>query len=277
MPFSFLSNRSAIAFAFIFTLLSYPLAARELAADETVAPAETSSPPGGAVLNATDAELDGILSPKDRANTAERWEKEIANLERLDRTEPDPDNAVMLLGSSSIRLWDDAAKLLTPYPVIRRGYGGARFSDLVVFARRLLSPHDYRALVVFVGNDIAGSKQDRPVEEVRKMVSYVVAVAREHQPDALILLVEVTPTPARFGVWPEIRSLNAMLREFSLTTPNVYFVPTAESYLTVDDQPREDLFREDRLHQNDAGYRVWAGLIRDRLNVVLDASVPPKK
>lgn len=230
---------------------------------------QEKSPLAGASLNATDAELEGILSPTDRAKAARKWEKAIAGLERLDRTQPDPENAVLVVGSSSIGLWDDAAEMLAPYPIIRRGYGGARFSDLVVFANRLFSPHEYRALVVFVGNDISGSKHDRSVDSVRKMVLYVIEVSRKHQPDSPVLLVEVTPTPSRAGAWPQVRGLNAMLREVALTHPGVAFISTAEYYLDSQDEARTELFRQDQLHQNESGYRIWADIIRRRLDEVL--------
>lgn len=225
--------------------------------------------PSGASLNATDAELEGILSPDDRAKAASQWEDAIAGLERLDRTQTDPKNAILLVGSSSIRLWDDADEMLAPYPIIRRGYGGARFSDLVVFAKRLLHPHQYRALVVFVANDISGSKLDRSADSVRKMVLHVIEVSRQHQPDSPVLLVEVTPTPSRVGVWPQTRELNAMLREVALTHPGVDFISTAEYYLDSQDKARTELFRQDQLHQNESGYRIWADIIRRRLDEVL--------
>lgn len=231
---------------------------------------EKSSPQSS--LNATDDELAGILSPADRATAARNWEGEIAGLEALDRTHTDPKNAVLLLGSSSIRLWEDAAEMLAPYPIIRRGYGGARYSDLVVFAKRLISPHEYRAVVVFVANDITGSANDSSVDEVRKMVLHVVSVSQEHQPESPVLLVEVTPTPSRWKVWPQIRELNAMMREVALTHPGVSFISTAEYYLDSHDQPRPELFIKDQLHLNEPGYRIWAQIIRRRIDEVLDAT-----
>ncbi|MCM2371016.1 GDSL-type esterase/lipase family protein [Aporhodopirellula aestuarii] len=231
---------------------------------ETQQPTLVDSP-----LNATEEELDGILSPKDRIKAIRRWDADITRFEKLDQTEPDPENAILLLGSSSIRLWTDAAEMLAPYPIIRRGYGGARHSDFVVFARRLISPHQYRAMVLFVANDITGSSEDRSVDEVRKMVMHVIGVSRKYQPDAPILLIEVTPTPSRWKVWPEIRSLNAMFREVALTEPNVFCLNTAEYYLNADDTPRPELFRGDKLHQNEEGYRIWADLIRRRLDEIL--------
>jgi hypothetical protein len=83
-----------------------------------------------------------------------RWEPDIAALEALDGREADPPDAILFVGSSSIRLWDSITADMAPWSVVRRGYGGARYRDLCHFAPRLVANHDPRAIVVFVGNDI---------------------------------------------------------------------------------------------------------------------------
>lgn len=212
-----------------------------------------------------------LLSPAKRKAAIDRWEEDITAFESLDQATPGPDGAILLVGSSSIRLWEGAGEALAPYPVIRRGYGGAKFSDLYVFAKRLIEPHSFRAIVCFVGNDISGKKTDHEVADVEKWVRSIVSIVRDHQPDAVTLLVEVTPTPSRFDAWPKIRQLNSMLREVALTEPSVSFVATAEFYLDRDDQPRRSLFRDDNLHLNETGYQIWGSLIKRRLDEVLAA------
>lgn len=209
-----------------------------------------------------------VLAPYREAAT-KRWEKEIQKYETLDANTTDPADGILLIGSSSIRRWDTAADDLAPFRVIPRGYGGARYSDLAVYAERLITPHDFRAIVAFVGNDISGKETDATPEEVEQLVRHVVAVAREHRPGAPVLLVEVTPTRSRYDAWPKIRELNAMLREVCFTEPNVHFVATAETFLTHDNQPRENLFVDDQLHLNEEGYVIWGKIIRDRLTEVL--------
>ncbi len=51
-----------------------------------------------------------------------RWANAIAELESLDRTETHPDDAILFLGSSSVRLWDDIASDMGPYHPLRRGF-----------------------------------------------------------------------------------------------------------------------------------------------------------
>lgn len=218
------------------------------------------APPGA-------SEVTDWLEPY-RGEAVERWEAEILKLEQRDKDEPDPADAILLLGSSSIRLWQGAPVDLAPYRVINRGYGGAKFSDLAVHAERLIRPHPYRGVVLFVANDIAGSPNDHTVDEVERMVRHVLSLSRAHQPQAPVLIVEITPTPKRYHVWPQIRELNARLREIAFTEPNVHFVATAEHYLDSNQQPVAAYFRSDALHQNEEGYAVWASLIRRRLDDV---------
>lgn len=211
--------------------------------------------------------IDPLADYRDAA--IEKWGDEIAKLEQRDQDEPDPADGILLIGSSSIRRWSDADRDLAPYRTINRGYGGSTFADVAVFAERLITPHDFRGVVIFVGNDISGQDTDRTPAEVEPLVRHVASVVRKHRPDAPLLIVEVTPTPKRFEVWPAIRGLNAMLREVCLSEPNVHFVATAESFLTFDNRPRGELFVDDRLHLNEAGYTIWADLIRERLTDVL--------
>lgn len=207
---------------------------------------------------------DGFLA-RYREEATEKWENEIQKLEARDAAQSDPEDAIMFIGSSSIRRWADIATDMAPFRTIERGYGGAKYSDVAVFAKRLLHPHQYRALVIFVGNDVQGKPEDHTPDQVEQLVKYVLAVSKHHQVDAPVFLVEVTPTSKRYSAWPAIRKLNARLREIALSTPNTHFIATAEHYLDPEGKPRDELFVSDRLHLNEAGYDQWATLIRGRV------------
>jgi lysophospholipase L1-like esterase len=217
---------------------------------------------------AADEQLPAVVE-KFQAEATEKWESEIKKLEARDQAESDPESAILFIGSSSIRMWETIEQDIAPYKPIRRGYGGAKFSDVAVYAKRLICPHQYRALAIFVGNDVAGKPDDHSVADIEALVRHILKVAAEHSPETPMFLIEVTPTPQRFAAWSKIRQANAALREISLTTPHTYFIPTAESYLDESKQPRADLFRDDGLHQNQAGYELWATLIKRRFGEVL--------
>jgi lysophospholipase L1-like esterase len=203
------------------------------------------------------------------AEQVARWEDEIARLEAKDKTAPDPDGAVLLIGSSSIRLWETAAKDLAPYPVIPRGYGGASFSDLAYYADRIISPHKYRAAVVFCANDVTGGEKDRSPEQVAEWFGYVADVLRHHQPDAQVICCDVRPTPLRHHVWSQTKAVNAALKAECDKRAGVHYLNTADSYLLDSGDARSDVYREDRLHLNAAGYELWSAQIKAELDRVL--------
>ena len=224
-----------------------------------------------AVCSTTPAEQphdDDFLEPF-RARAVADWEDEIQRFERRDEVEVHADDALLFVGSSSIRLWESLAADMAPYPVIQRGYGGARYSDLAIYAERVIKPHEYRAMVMFVANDVSGEPRDHTPEQVGRFVRHILGIAKSHRPGAPIFIIEVTPTESRFAVWPEIRKVNATLREIALTTDNTYFIPTAEYYLDASGNPRPELFVDDKLHLSRDGYALWATLIRRRLDDVL--------
>ncbi len=206
-----------------------------------------------------------------RGAAEKKWSEDIAAFDELNRTESNPDDAILFIGSSSIRRWSTMAIDMAPYRTIRRGYGGAKFTDMAVFVDRLVSPHQYRAIVMFVGNGVVGNPDDHTPDQIEALARHIVAVSQQHQPDAPFFLIEITPCEKRFDAWPKIRAVNARLREIALSTPNTYFIPTASHYLKSDGTPRAELFVEDKLHLSEAGYDLWSKLIRRRLDDVFRA------
>ena len=209
-----------------------------------------------------------LLAPY-REAAQKKWSKAIDAFDDLNKKEIDPSDAIMFIGSSSIRRWETMAKDMAPYPTITRGYGGAKFTDMGVFVKRIVAPHHYRALVMFIGNGVTGDAKDHTPNQIEALARHIVSVSHKHQDGAPVFLIEITPCEKRFKAWPKIRAVNSRLREIALSTPNTYFIPTASNYLKADGTPRPQLFVDDKLHLSKAGYTLWAKLIRRRLEDVL--------
>lgn len=206
---------------------------------------------------------------KYRQQALEKWEKDIQALEQLDKTQTDPENAILFLGSSSIRRWESIAEDMAPWAVIRRGYGGARFSDLAVFAKRLADPHQFDAVAIFVGNDISGGEQDKQPEEVLRLIKITVAEIRQQHPTQPIFLIAITPTSSRFDVWDQIRQVNQLMADYCSQHETLHYIDTAKHFLDSQGHPNDSLFVDDHLHLNSAGYQLWARLIKRELSKVL--------
>lgn len=219
--------------------------------------------------------LESVLD-KYRQRGEEKWESKIQKLEERRVSQgAAPEDALLFFGSSSIRRWDTMNVDMVPYPSINCGYGGAKYVDMVLFADRIFKLHQYRALVLFAANDVKvlkdGDRKDgnSSTEEIRCCVEEIIRISKSQQPDAPIFIIEVTPTESRFAVWDQSRKINATLREIALTTANTWFVPTAEHYLNADGTPKSEYFVDDKLHLNQKGYEMWAGVIKRRLDTFL--------
>ncbi len=209
------------------------------------------------------------VSRKYTAEATKNWEKDIVKFEKQDKSEKDPDNAIFFTGSSSIRLWSTLKEDVAPYPVIQRGFGGSKFSDLAVYAKRIVYPHQFRALVIFEANDITGSKTDKSPEVVVKLFRNVVKTVRKKYADQPILVFEITPTKSRWAVWPTVKKTNQLLKTTCSKLHNTYFIETAAAYLNKEGEPRTELFIKDMLHQNHNGYIIWGDLVKKKLDEVL--------
>ena len=198
------------------------------------------------------------------------WEKEIAKFEEYDRTEVYPDDAILFAGSSSIKLWSTLAEDMAPYPVIQRGFGGSRLSDLAVYAERIFKPHRCRAIVIFVANDISGTDRDKSPDEVAFLFKSVLKTIRKSHPDTPVFWIEVTPTSSRWKVWSEIQRSTVLIRKVCNAQKNTYSIRTDFAFLNEDGKPRDELFVEDKLHLNAQGYSIWNNIIKKELNRVLE-------
>lgn len=197
------------------------------------------------------------------------WESEIRKFEELDVVKSYPSDAILFAGSSSIRLWSTINKDMVPYNVIQRGYGGAKLSDFVVYADRIIYPHPCQAIVIFIGNDISGNDNDKSPLEVSQLFRKTLGIIRRRFMNTPVFWIEVTPTPARWHVWPEIKEANEMIRKICENHNNTYFIETEKYFMTPSGLPRNDLFVTDRLHLNSEGYAIWTSIIKKELNKVL--------
>ncbi len=204
-----------------------------------------------------------------RNEAVSKWEKDILEFKKSDSLEHDPVNALLFTGSSSIRLWSTIKEDVSPYPVIQRGFGGSKFSDLSVYAKDIIYPHQFRALVIFEANDITGDKSDKTPHQVARLFREIVKTVRMKYSKEPIFVVEITPTSSRWSSWTKIKQTNQLLRESCSDKANTWFIETSASYLNNAGKPRNELFGADLLHQNRDGYSVWGALIRKKLDQVL--------
>jgi lysophospholipase L1-like esterase len=199
-----------------------------------------------------------------------RFKNEIADFEAWDEKNSWPRNAVLFVGSSSIRLWQ-TAEAFPELPVINRGFGGSTIADANHFFDRIVAKYKPRAIVFYSGdNDIAVGKS---AERVYKDFLAFVEKAREHLPETPIYFISIKPSIARQKMWSEMNKANAMVEKLTTTNSQVHYIDVAAPMLGWESAgrnalPSKELFRDDGLHLNATGYKVWNETLAPRLNEV---------
>jgi len=201
-----------------------------------------------------------------------QWEQDIALFDSLNLAEQSDINTLLVTGSSSVRLWDSIRADLAPYQVMQRGYGGAKLTDFNYYAERIIKSQRFKAIVVFVANDIAGVEGDRDPKEVKQLFKELVGQLRQRNPGTPVFWVEITPTPKRWQVSPQIRQANLLIERYCKRNQGLHFIHTFDHYITAEGLPDSTFFQADMLHLNRKGYLQWSEIIKASL---ADAGIGP--
>jgi len=199
------------------------------------------------------------------------FEKEIRVFEAGDRTNPPPTQAVLFVGSSSIRLWKTLPEDFSNQRVINRGFGGSQISDAIHFAERIVLPYEPRAIVMYSGgNDInAGKSAERVFADFQTFVS----VVWQKRPETHIAYISIAPNPARWSQIDRVRKANEWIEHYTRTDSRLSFIDVFPKMLGADGKPRPDIFVSDRLHMNANGYAIWKDVAGAHLQKIRSGSV----
>jgi lysophospholipase L1-like esterase len=192
-----------------------------------------------------------------------RFEKNVLAYEAADKSAPPPPNAILLAGDSQFFRWKTLADDLPGYTVVNRGIDSFQTSDLVHFTERLVLPHRPRFIVLHVGgNDVNNGKTP---EQILADFKTFVAKVRAVMPNVPIAFSSITPGPGRWTQAAQRKQANQVIKNYVATEKGLHFIDLWDAMLTPDGQPREDLWVEDRIHPNQAGYQIRVRIMRPLL------------
>ncbi|HVT29396.1 MAG TPA: SGNH/GDSL hydrolase family protein [Lacipirellulaceae bacterium] len=183
-----------------------------------------------------------------------RFKSEIVAFEHWDAKNSFPHDAILFVGSSSIRFWQ-TADAFPGLPIINRGFGGSHISDVNHFADRIVFKYKPRTIVFYAGdNDIAAGKS--PTTVFNDFQTFANSVHKQ-LPDTHIIYLPIKPSVARWKLWPHMEDVNARVKDLAQKDDHLTYVDTATALLGPNDQPRKSLFRPDGLHLDQQGYAIW--------------------
>lgn len=197
-----------------------------------------------------------------------QWEKDISSFEEWDSKNTFASDAVLFVGSSSIRLWA-TRECFPEFAVINRGFGGSQISDVNYYAHRIVLPYKPKVIVFYAGdNDVAAGKNSKRVfDDFRKFVKLV----HNHLPGTRIIFISIKPSPVRWSFWPIAKEANLMVKNLSDKDKRVTFADVGTVLLGRDSKPNTKLYVDDKLHLNSKGYEAWTKLLRPMIERELKA------
>ena len=206
------------------------------------------------------------LAPLQAKPSTTRFDGEILAFEKSDATNPPPKNAILFIGSSSIRMWKTLAKDFPNHTVINRGFGGSEITDSTHFAERVIFPYEPKLIVFYAGgNDInSGKSAELVFENFKKFAAGIHAKL----PKTRIAFIAVAGNPSRWKQLDRIRKMNDSVERLAQDHPLIDFINVFPHMLGADGKPMPEIFLSDKLHMNAKGYAIRTRVIGEYLKSV---------
>jgi lysophospholipase L1-like esterase len=193
------------------------------------------------------------------AQDPKRFAREIDAFSTADAANPPPKNAILFVGSSTLRLWKTLAADFPDRKVFNRGFGGSQMSDAIYYFDRIVAPYQPKLIVLYEGaNDIADRKTP---EQVFNDFKTFVAKVHEQLPRTRLDYISILTTPIRAAQVEQVKEANRLIREFIAHDAKLEYIDAFPAFLGPDGKPDPKLFLLDRLHPNAKGYAIMQAII----------------
>ena len=147
-------------------------------------------------------------------------------------------------------------------------------AEVTAFLERIVIPHKPALVVIYGGgNDINAG---RSAEQVTADFKALVAVLHDALPLTRIDYISIAPNPARWSQVETVKRANRQIADYVATDSRLAFIDVFPRMLGPDGMPKPDIFRDDQLHMNAAGYAIWTEVIRPYSGAAAPLTTSPR-
>lgn len=183
------------------------------------------------------------------------WE-DVQTIKKFDKIYTPTENPIVFVGSSSIRLWNDAAQIFAEYNVLNRGLGGSSVNDIIYYAEPLIFDYNPRQVVIYVGENDLGDGTT-PADTIFSRTKKLFATIQSQLPEVPIAYISIKPSPGRDYAKETLIKTNELLQAYISTQENIEYVDVFSPMLNEDGSYRTELFLSDNIHMTQEGYKIW--------------------
>jgi lysophospholipase L1-like esterase len=192
---------------------------------------------------------------------------EIEAFETADKKNPPPQNGVLFIGSSSIRLWKTLTRDFPELSVLNRGFGGSQISDSVRYFDRIVLPYKPKMIVMYAGgNDLNAKKTP---EEVANDFKQFASKVRIFLPETRLAYISINPSVSRWPQEDKVLETNRLIQKFIQENDGkngkLSFLDSHAKLLSAEGKPRPEILQKDGLHLNDEGYKLWLSVLKPQI------------
>jgi lysophospholipase L1-like esterase len=185
---------------------------------------------------------------------------EIKAFETKDSLAMPSTGQILLVGSSTFRLWTTSKEDLADYPTINRGFGGSQISDVNSYFDRIVSKYQPKLILLYAGdNDLAAGESPESIFEDFKIFADKV---KKQLPKTNIAYCAIRPSIARTNLRDKQQAVNQLIRDYCKADKKFYFINFYNDYFLPNGDLMPDVFVSDQLHLNKKGYEIWAATTR---------------
>lgn len=192
---------------------------------------------------------------------AQPFINEIKAFRRADSTSMPPQNAILLIGSSSFTNWKDVAKYFPEHTIINRGFGGSSLPHMTMYAEDIIFKYNPKQIIIYCGeNDLTGGPSitaDTIFNRVKKLHQLI----RSRYKKVPIAYISMKPSPSREKYLETMQKGNALIKGFMEQQKRSSYIDVYSSMLDANGKVLTHIFISDKLHMNAEGYKIWQGVI----------------
>lgn len=188
---------------------------------------------------------------------AQPFANEIAAFRKQDSIAMPPKKAILLVGSSSFRLWDNWQDYFPGRKMINRGFGGSSLPDVIRYADDVIFKYRPKQIIIYCGENDFAASDTVSVPTVVERFKTLFGMIRAKYKRVPVAFVSMKPSPSRQKFLTKYLAANAAIKDFLAAQKRTAYIDVYTPMLQPDGNVMTDIFKADNLHMNAKGYAIW--------------------
>ena len=201
---------------------------------------------------------------RDETSWITRYQRDINYYQKENKRLKDLSCDVLFLGSSSINLWDTIYEDFAPLKLIRRSYGGATLRDMIYNYNTIAKGYTPKSILLYVENDLGNHKEGVNAVKCFDLFRIFIDKLKKDYPNTPLIVVSLKPSQHKADQLKDQLLVNALLEE-NATAQGYTYVDITKVMYDEAGNLRTDIFKEDNLHMNAEGYKLWTAILKPLL------------